>query len=211
MLLLDLEGNRRRAQRRLRQLRQGDEVPAGLDVANEWPRMDRGGLDLIRQWADDHPTARRCSSTCGSASGRRGRRTPIPTSGTTRRAKALRDLAHELGILIVLVHHNRKAADADFLNEISGSNGLAAAADTILVIRRDRAAADAVLHVTGRDVEEQELALSFDKDTGRWAILGDADEYRRPRPGATSSACSTCRGRRRRRRWPRSWASSTSW
>ena len=38
--------------------------------------------------------------------------------------------------------------------------------------------ADAVLHVTGRDVEEQELALQFDKNTGRWNIIGDAEEHR---------------------------------
>ena len=36
-----------------------------------------------------------------------------------------------------------------------------------------------MLHVTGRDLEDQELALSFDKDSGRWTILGDAAEHRK--------------------------------
>jgi hypothetical protein len=92
--------------------------------------------------------------------------------------KRLQELAHELGIAILIVHHNRKAADADWMNEISGSQGIAGGADTIIIIKRDRAAADAVLHVSGRDVDEQELALKFDKDTGRWTILGDAAQHR---------------------------------
>jgi hypothetical protein len=33
------------------------------------------------------------------------------------------------------------------------------------------------LHVTGRDVEERELALRFDAALGTWALLGDAQEW----------------------------------
>ena len=175
VLLLDLEGNRRRAQIRFKKLRQGEKAPAGLDIANEWPRMDRGGLDLIRAWAKAR---------------KRPRLVVIDIWVKFRPANAdayqfdydcvkkLQELAHELGVAIVLVHHNRKAQDADWLNEISGSQGIAGGADTIITIRRDRGAADAVLHVTGRDVEEQELALKFDKDSCRWTIVGDAAEHR---------------------------------
>jgi hypothetical protein len=79
-------------------------------------------------------------------------------------------------VAIILIHHNRKAADGDWLNEVSGSAGTTAACDTILTIKRERGSADAVLHATGRDIEDQELALKFDE--GRWSILGDAAEHR---------------------------------
>jgi AAA domain-containing protein/winged helix-turn-helix DNA-binding protein len=178
VLLLDLEGNRRRAQIRFKKLRQGDKAPAGLDIANEWPRMDRGGLDLIRQWAKARQKPRLVIIDIWVKF-----RPPRPKNADAYQfdydcVKKLQELAHELGVAIVLVHHNRKAQDADWLNEISGSQGIAGGADTIIIIKRDRAAADAVLHVTGRDVEEQELALKFDKDTGRWSIIGDAAEHR---------------------------------
>jgi hypothetical protein len=85
--------------------------------------------------------------------------------------KVLHELAHELDVAIVVVHHNRKAADADWLNEISGSQGIAAAADTIITISRERGGADAILKASGRDLEEVELAMSFDVNTGCWASV----------------------------------------
>jgi hypothetical protein len=178
VLLLDLEGNRRRAQIRFKKLRQGDKAPAGLDIANEWPRMDRGGVDLIREWAKARRNPRLVVIDIWVKF-----RPPRPKNADAYQfdydcVKELQELAHELGLAIIIVHHNRKAQDTDWLNEISGSQGIAGGADTIIIIKRDRAAADAVLHVTGRDVEEQELALSFDKDTGRWTIIGDAAEHR---------------------------------
>ena len=51
--------------------------------------------------------------------------------------------------------------------------------DGALVLKRERGRADAFLHVTGRDIEEDaELALKWDGDTAGWAIIGDAQEYR---------------------------------
>jgi RecA-family ATPase len=178
VLLLDLEGNQRRAQARFRKIRQGTQAPAGLLIANEWPRMGQGGVALIRQWAAAHPNRQLVIIDVWAKF-----RPPRPKNADAYQfdydcVKQLQELAHELGIAILIVHHNRKAADADWMNEISGSQGIAGGADTIIIIKRDRAAADAVLHVSGRDVEEQELALKFDKNTGRWTILGDAQEHR---------------------------------
>lgn len=48
---------------------------------------------------------------------------------------------------------------------------IASAADTVLVLKRVRGQADATLHLTGRDVDETERALSFDTATGTWALL----------------------------------------
>jgi hypothetical protein len=178
VLLLDLEGNQRRAQARFRQIRQGTPAPANLLMANEWPRMGQGGVNLIKQWAANHPQRRIVIIDVWAKF-----RPPRPKNADAYQfdydcVKRLQELAHELGIAILIVHHNRKAADADWMNEISGSQGIAGGADTIIIIKRDRAAADAVLHVSGRDVDEQELALKFDKDTGRWTIIGDAQEHR---------------------------------
>ena len=56
--------------------------------------------------------------------------------------------------------HTRKAEANDFVETVQGTFGTAAAADTIIVVKRRRDQADATLHITGRDVEEQELALN---------------------------------------------------
>jgi hypothetical protein len=88
-------------------------------------------------------------------------------------------LASEHGVAILVVHHTRKLAAVDPVDEISGSTGLSGGADGILVLKRDRGRADAYLHVTGREIEEEaELALRWDADLASWALVGDADEYR---------------------------------
>jgi hypothetical protein len=178
VLLLDLEGNERRGQGRFRKLRGDAKAPEGLLIANRWHRMGQGGVEMIRQWADDHPDRKAVFIDVWAAFRPVRPRNADAYQHDFESVRGLQELAHELGIAIVIVHHNRKAQDADWLNEISGSQGIAGAADTIIIIRRDRAAVDAVLHVTGRDVEEQELALRFDKESCRWSIIGDADEHR---------------------------------
>jgi DNA-binding Lrp family transcriptional regulator len=87
-------------------------------------------------------------------------------------------LADTFGVAVVLVHHVRKMRSDDFLEQVSGTNGLAGAADSTLVLKRARGTADGVLHITGRDVEENEHALSFQHETGTWHLLdGPADEH----------------------------------
>jgi hypothetical protein len=65
----------------------------------------------------------------------------------------------------------------DPLDTVSGTTGLTGAADTVLVLKRD--SAGVVLYGRGRDIEEIETALQFDRTTGRWVVLGAASEVRR--------------------------------
>lgn len=82
--------------------------------------------------------------------------------------KALVD--DEPGAAMILVHHDRKAASDDFLDNVSGTHGLAGAADTTVVINRPRTGANGVLSVTGREVTEAEYAVTF--DAGTWTLDG---------------------------------------
>lgn len=79
------------------------------------------------------------------------------------------------GVAVVVVHHVRKAEAEDPLEAVSGTNGLTGAADTIMVL--NRTADGPKLYGRGRDIEEIEKALQFDK--GVWQVLGDADEVKR--------------------------------
>jgi hypothetical protein len=76
------------------------------------------------------------------------------------------------------VHHSRKASADDPLDTISGTAGLAGAADTVLILTREEGRADSNLYVRGRDVPEADYALGFDPVTCQWSLLGDAAEFR---------------------------------
>jgi len=64
------------------------------------------------------------------------------------------------GTGIIVNQHTRKEAAADFLDSVSGTQGNAGAFDTILVLERKRGEDTGVLHVTGRDVDEDDYALA---------------------------------------------------
>ena len=75
---------------------------------------------------------------------------------------SIKQIADQYGIAILLVHHLRKMQDvSDPFNEVTGSTGIIGAADTNFVLKRKRSNTDAVLYVSGRDVEYQEMTLRF--------------------------------------------------
>lgn len=77
------------------------------------------------------------------------------------------------------MHHASKRENPDDpFDLVSGTTGLTGAADSILILRKEAAQADAVLYGRGRDLPVFEKALRFDGTRGLWAVLGDADEYR---------------------------------
>jgi hypothetical protein len=90
----------------------------------------------------------------------------------------LRTLAERYHVLILVIHHTRKSRAEDVFDELLGSMGIAAAADTLLVLARSRGEAEATLHITGREIEhEGSYALRFDAVTGNWQMIGDAKEH----------------------------------
>jgi hypothetical protein len=90
----------------------------------------------------------------------------------------LGDLARKHGVCCLVIHHTRKMDSDDPLDLVSGSYGLTGACDGVLVLKRTRGEADATLHATGRDFEDQEIALKWDKEVMGWRVLGNAAEYR---------------------------------
>ena len=68
--------------------------------------------------------------------------------------------------------------DADQFNQISGTNGIMGAADTILLItKKQRSDGRAVLKITGRDVESADLVMELDlQTTYRWRVISTVEQ-----------------------------------
>ncbi len=82
---------------------------------------------------------------------------------------ALKALADRHNIGLLLVHHLRKQGAADPFQQISGSNGLMGAADTIWLLQRPRMSDTARLLVTGRDMDSCTLHLQAEDCV--WRLL----------------------------------------
>ena len=89
----------------------------------------------------------------------------------------LQRTASEMNLVIVVVHHLRKLESEDPLDTISGTTALAGAADSVLVLRRDGGGVS--LYGRGRDIDDIEDAMEFDRTTGHWTILGEASTVRK--------------------------------
>ena len=83
---------------------------------------------------------------------------------------SLRKLAHELELAIILVHHTRKATENDSspVERLLGSQGIAATVETILVMKQETGSQDVALHVTGKDVEQQDWILPWQAPGFGW-------------------------------------------
>jgi AAA domain len=170
VLYLALEDGERRLQDRCRSvLGVAASIPARFQFLTRVAPADV--LVTIAAWLDRHPDGVVFLDTLGKVM-------PAARSGETtydrdyRIGSALKRLADDHpGSAIVVNHHTRKAEADDFIDMVSGTHGLAGAADTVIILVRPRLSPNGTLRVTGRDVLEAEYALTF--RAGRWALDGD--------------------------------------
>lgn len=170
-LYLALEDGKRRLQSRIRSL--GIEPSRYLMFVTELPKGDIIAAATQFMELNRHRAPVLILDTLGKS-------LPPATSGETQYERDYR-IGSELkavadgvpGSSVIVVHHSRKADAADFLDAVSGTQGLAGSADTILVLKRERNKRSAILHVTSRDAAEGEYALTIEP-SGSW-ILDGAD------------------------------------
>ena len=147
-----------------------------LTLVTEIPRQHEGGIDWLEAWLKGHPDARlvvidtlqKFRKTYGAKGDRYG--------DDYEAVGNIKSLADRYAVPLLIIHHLKKAADdSDWLNEVSGTQGIAGSADTVLSLKRGRCQGIGVLRMTGRDIEEKELAMRLD-GLG-WRLEGDAGQF----------------------------------
>jgi hypothetical protein len=176
-LYFGLEDTKRRLKSRLAMLGMGEAQPPRLLLTTDLPRLDAGGIEALKEVFGSRPMLRLAViDTLARVRPERRRGGDIYAEDAAMVA-SLQRLAFEYGIALLLVTHTRKAnprLDGDALETVTGTSGLTGAADAVAVLRRGRLNRTATLAITGRDLEERELALKFSPDCGTWSIEGDA-------------------------------------
>lgn len=167
---LALEDGDRRLQARCMALLGQDPIPDLFHYITQVQPVEL--LPLIAEWIGVHrnDTPLVILDTLGKVM-------PPAASGETTYQRDYR-IAGELkriidtapGSALLVNHHDRKQHASDFIDAVSGTHGLAGAADTTIVVARDRLSNDGVLKVTGRDVREGQYGVQFRE--GRWTLDG---------------------------------------
>lgn len=178
-LYLALEDSQRRLKQRMNLVLGGGQAPGGFAFATDAHDLDNGLLDELGGYIKGNPqtglividTLQRVR---GAVHGREN-----SYSNDYREIGLLKRFADTHNVALVLVHHLRKMKDkGDVFDRISGTNGIMGAADTTLVLTKEkRSDENATLSIVGRDVESNEVVLRFSKDAFKWSNLGNADWF----------------------------------
>lgn len=182
VLYAALEDSKRRIKDRLRKVCQlADRPPARMTVwfGGDLPRLGAspGCEDHLREWLVANPGARLVVIDTLNYIRPERVRDEDPYSYDYRSATTLQRLALEFQVAIIIIHHTRKTAADDYLESISGTNGLTGGSDAVVVLEKG-SEGGYVLKGRGRDIEEFETTVQFDRNDCRWHVVGDAAETR---------------------------------
>jgi hypothetical protein len=175
VLYLALEDSPRRLKKRM----EAQHVTtADIVFHTGWPYFSEGGLSDLQTEVTTGDYKLVVIDTFAKALGR-GDQNDV--SEMTVIIGTLQRMAQISNIAVLLIDHHRKVNgfETSPIDDILGSTAKAAIADGALGLYREQGKHGATLKVTGRDVEEKELALTWDVDYCCWQSLGDASEVRK--------------------------------
>ena len=180
-LYLDLESTKRRPKNRLKQILKDKESPINLYIItgeDEVGRIGDGFEAQIEYQLQQHPDIKLIIVDVFQMIRQPAKRNQSGYDRDYGDFQALKKIADNHNIGIMLIHHTRKMKDpTDVFNELSGSVGVMGALDCAWVItKEDRFSDEAVLHITGRDMESLKLRIRFNKQSFCWEYLGTVEE-----------------------------------
>lgn len=173
VLYLALEDTEARLHGRLSRMLGNAGWPPRLALSTEWPRLDTGGAEAMLAWAKSAAQPRAIVidvfERIRSASSRSS------YQGAYEELSHLRSIGNAAQVGIILVHHLAKGAGSgDPHQRILGTVGVLGAVDTSFVLVRGRT--NTRLSVRGRDIEEIDEVISFDRQAMCWRPVADQAE-----------------------------------
>lgn len=173
VLYMALEDGENRLQSRMKLVLQGKLPPPDFYFMTDAPTLDNGLLDVLDMQLDQHPTIKlvivdTLARIRGESKSRDG-----AYAADYREMGKLQTYFRNKGVSVIFVTHLRKMDDDDVFNMINGSTGLMGAADNVWIIsKKQRSDETATLHMTGRELCQNELVISFSQDSYTWNPVG---------------------------------------
>ena len=160
----------------LRRLLEGRPAPANMHVMFQAQRLGEGLLEMLGEYLDANPDIHLvCIDTLSKI---KPKAKPFENAydADYDYMGRLKAFADSRGICVLLVHHTRKSKNPeDSFDNINGSTGILGAADfTIVLDKQSRMDDEAGFLLTGRDIEQCERVIRFDKARCRWVMQGTA-------------------------------------
>ena len=87
-------------------------------------------------------------------------------------------IKHDVTILLIDHHKKGNGFSQDVIDDVMGATSKMSVADAAWGLYRDRSGKDAVLKTTGRDIEDKEISITFDKESFLWQSHGNANDVK---------------------------------
>lgn len=176
VLYLALEDRNDRLKYRISKLLGDEAFPEWLNLGIDSETLDNGFIQSLDDFLKEHPETKLIIIDTFVKIRGEAKRNESAYAVDSREAGTIKKFADNHGIAVILVTHTRKGIDPDdpFVN-ITGTYGVAGAADDMIVLTKQKRGDDVTkMSVTGRDVSYEEFPLTFDKGRGKWMRRSDS-------------------------------------
>ena len=179
VLYFDIETSERQRQERLKRLCDGEPIPSGIKFYSKAAKIKDGFIQQLEEALDQNPdtvliivdTIKKIRSQKSGASDQ--------NLHDDEEIGALAEFVHDRNLLMVCTNHLKKEPTEDPFDASLGSQGIAGACDTLLVITQRQndqgITTDRTLHVRGREVEEEHFAMRF--ENCRWSKISTMADF----------------------------------
>lgn len=178
VLYLALEDRFDRLKERMLRITGGKSFPTGLEIAIDAPPIGEGFIEYLEGFLNDYPETKLIIIDTfvkirGIPNGKES-----AYAVDSREAGTLKKFADQHGVAVLLVTHTRKSVDtSDPFANITGTYGVAGAADDMIVLTKDKRSDTLTkMSVTGRDVAYEEYPIIFDDNSSKWVRQGESYE-----------------------------------
>lgn len=143
----------------------------------EFGSLIEGGADRIAYLIDQRGYQLVVVDTFSKAIGMHLKSSDSNDAGAITKALAgLQNVALTKNSCVIFIDHQSKSTNqesGDAIGDVYGSVAKAGVSDVMWGLYRERGKMGATLNVTGRDIDEATLLLTFDKEFGVWNYEGD--------------------------------------
>jgi hypothetical protein len=168
-LYIDLEMGERRISRRLKTIFPTQPPPQGVSFVTSWPRVGEGFEEEFESYLESNPYTRLIIVDTLVHVRPPRRRSMEPYEQDKEFAQTLTDLCQDKDITLLLVHHARKMAGTDVVDDSSGTMGLTGGVDNVASLSRTDEKEGGLLRFVGRDIElDEDLDLKWDSRLAQW-------------------------------------------
>lgn len=145
--------------------------PANLYVEYEWPNMDDGAIEKMKEFLIDHPNVNLIVlDTLADFWPEEDKGGGNAYHREQRVVKQFVPLSRDYGCALVVITHDTKTGYSNLVARANGTYALSGKAAAIWNVQRNPDETNGILETTGKNIPSSTIGISYDKDRTFWTL-----------------------------------------